>query len=33
VKGTYESASVRPAFSARAAYYGLEAALLEAMTP
>jgi len=33
VKGVYESASVRPAFSARAAYYGLEDALLEAMKP
>jgi pilus assembly protein CpaF len=33
VKGAYESAAVRPAFSARAAYYGLENALLEAMTP
>ncbi|MDR5857611.1 CpaF family protein [Caballeronia sp. LZ062] len=31
VKGVYESSSVRPAFSARAAYYGLEDALLEAM--
>ncbi|SEF11142.1 pilus assembly protein CpaF [Burkholderia sp. WP9] len=33
VKGVYESALVRPAFSARAAYYGLEDALLEAMKP
>lgn len=33
VKGVYESALVRPAFSARAAYYGLEEALLEAMRP
>ncbi|SAK65010.1 fimbriae assembly-like protein [Caballeronia arationis] len=33
VKGTYESAAVRPAFAQRAAYYGLESALLEAMTP
>ncbi|MFM0341124.1 CpaF family protein [Paraburkholderia fungorum] len=33
VKGVYESALVRPAFSARAAYYGLEDALLEAMRP
>jgi pilus assembly protein CpaF len=33
VKGTYESAAVRPAFAQRAAYYGLEDALLEAMTP
>jgi pilus assembly protein CpaF len=31
VKGVYECASVRPAFSARAAYYGMEEALLEAM--
>jgi pilus assembly protein CpaF len=31
VKGLYECASVRPAFSARAAYYGLEESLLEAM--
>ncbi|OTP79285.1 CpaF family protein [Caballeronia sordidicola] len=31
VKGVYESASVRPAFSERAAYYGLEDALMEAM--
>ncbi|KAA1011334.1 CpaF family protein [Paraburkholderia panacisoli] len=33
VKGVYESALVRPAFAARAAYYGLEEALLEAMRP
>ncbi|CAD6552897.1 hypothetical protein LMG28727_05440 [Paraburkholderia kirstenboschensis] len=33
VKGVYESAQVRPAFAARAAYYGLEEALLEAMRP
>ncbi|MDR5754722.1 MULTISPECIES: CpaF family protein [unclassified Caballeronia] len=33
VKGVYESAAVRPAFAQRAAYYGLEHALLEAMTP
>ena len=33
VKGAYESAAVRPAFAARAAYYGLESALLEAMIP
>jgi len=31
VKGVFECASVRPAFSARAAYYGLEDALMEAM--
>ncbi len=31
VKGVYQTASVRPAFSARAAYYGLEDALMEAM--
>lgn len=31
VKGVYQTASVRPAFSARAAYYGLEEALMEAM--
>jgi pilus assembly protein CpaF len=31
VKGVFESATVRPAFAARAAYYGLEEALLEAM--
>ena len=33
VRGVYESSSLRPAFSARAAYYGLEEALLEAMRP
>ncbi|MFL9963022.1 CpaF family protein [Paraburkholderia sediminicola] len=33
VKGVYESAQVRPAFAGRAAYYGLEEALLEAMRP
>jgi pilus assembly protein CpaF len=31
VKGVFECATVRPAFAARAAYYGLEEALLEAM--
>lgn len=31
VKGTFEASSVRPAFSQRAAYYGLEEALQEAM--
>ncbi|CAB3681675.1 CpaF family protein [Paraburkholderia rhynchosiae] len=31
VKGVYDCALVRPAFSERAAYYGLEEALLEAM--
>jgi pilus assembly protein CpaF len=31
VKGVYVSASVKPAFSSRAAYYGMEEALLEAM--
>ncbi|HEY2022317.1 CpaF family protein [Paraburkholderia sp.] len=31
VKGVYESAQLRPAFAARAAYFGLEEALLEAM--
>jgi pilus assembly protein CpaF len=31
VKGVYECASLRPVFSTRAAYYGLEDALLEAM--
>src|SRR3984957_3464803 len=31
VKGTFEASSVRPAFASRAAYYGLEDALLEAM--
>ena len=33
VKGVYASASVKPAFSARAIYYGMEEALLEAMNP
>ncbi|MDB5988914.1 MAG: secretion system protein [Herbaspirillum sp.] len=33
VRGTYESSSLRPAFSARAAYYGLEEQLIEAMRP
>jgi pilus assembly protein CpaF len=33
VKGVFECATVRPAFSARAAYYGLEEALQEAMKP
>ncbi len=33
VKGVFETAAVRPAFSAPAAYYGLESALLEAMAP
>lgn len=33
VKGVFECAAVRPAFAARAAYYGLEDALLEAMKP
>jgi pilus assembly protein CpaF len=33
VKGVYESALVRPAFSARAAYYGLEEALIDSMRP
>jgi pilus assembly protein CpaF len=31
VKGVYASASVKPAFSARATYYGMDEALLEAM--
>ena len=31
VKGVFETASVRPAFADKAAYYGLEDALLEAM--
>jgi pilus assembly protein CpaF len=31
VKGVFEASSVRPAFASRAAYYGLEDALLEAM--
>jgi pilus assembly protein CpaF len=33
VRGVYESSSLRPAFTARAAYYGLEEALIEAMRP
>jgi pilus assembly protein CpaF len=33
VKGVFETGAVRPAFAARAAYYGLEDALLEAMRP
>jgi len=33
VKGVFECASVRPAFAERAAYYGLEDALMEAMKP
>lgn len=33
VKGTFESASIRPAFATRASYYGLEQALLDAMRP
>jgi pilus assembly protein CpaF len=33
VKGVYECHPVRPAFAGRAAYYGLEDALLEAMRP
>jgi len=33
VKGVYESAPLRPVFAARAAYYGLEEPLLEAMRP
>jgi pilus assembly protein CpaF len=33
VKGVFETAAVRPAFTERAAYYGLENALLEAMKP
>jgi pilus assembly protein CpaF len=33
VKGVFESAALRPNFAARAAYYGLEDALLEAMKP
>jgi pilus assembly protein CpaF len=33
VKGVFETAAVRPAFAERAAYYGLEDALLEAMRP
>ncbi|PLZ03501.1 secretion system protein E [Burkholderia sp. WAC0059] len=31
VKGVFECASIRPAFSGRAAYYGLEEALMETM--
>jgi pilus assembly protein CpaF len=33
VKGVFETAALRPAFSERAAYYGVEEALLEAMRP
>ena len=33
VKGVFESSSVRPSFAPRAAYYGLEDALLDAMRP
>jgi pilus assembly protein CpaF len=33
VRGVYESSSLRPAFTARAAYYGLEDQLIEAMRP
>lgn len=33
VKGVFETAAVRPAFTERAAYYGLEDALIEAMRP
>jgi pilus assembly protein CpaF len=33
VKGVFETGAVRPAFSQRAAYYGLEDALLDAMKP
>jgi pilus assembly protein CpaF len=33
VKGVYECSPVRPSFSPRAAYYGFEDALLEAMQP
>jgi pilus assembly protein CpaF len=33
VKGVFETASIRPAFCERAAYYGVEHALLEAMRP
>ncbi|CAM2152889.1 pilus assembly protein CpaF [Pararobbsia alpina] len=33
VKGVYETAPVRPAFADKAAYYGLEEPLLEAMRP
>ncbi|MGF6902254.1 CpaF family protein [Paraburkholderia sp. GAS348] len=33
VKGVFETAALRPAFCERAAYYGVEDALLEAMAP
>ncbi|ANB75366.1 secretion system protein E [Paraburkholderia phytofirmans OLGA172] len=33
VRGVFETAALRPAFCERAAYYGVEDALLEAMTP
>ncbi|MDQ7981730.1 CpaF family protein [Paraburkholderia sp. SARCC-3016] len=33
VKGVFETASIKPAFSDRAVYYGVEDALLEAMKP
>ncbi|TCF97424.1 secretion system protein E, partial [Paraburkholderia strydomiana] len=33
VKGVYQCAAVRPSFAPRAAYYGLEDALMEAMKP
>lgn len=33
VKGVFECAAIRPAFATRAAYYGVEQALLEAMQP
>ncbi|MFM0389292.1 CpaF family protein [Paraburkholderia dipogonis] len=33
VKGTFESSSLRPVFATRAAYYGLETTLMEAMRP
>ena len=33
VKGVFETAPIRPAFCERAAYYGVEQALLEAMRP
>lgn len=33
VKGSYESTGLRPLFADRARYYGMEAALLEAMRP
>ncbi|MCR6630933.1 MAG: CpaF family protein [Magnetospirillum sp.] len=32
VRGTFESSGLRPAFAPRASYYGLERALMEAMT-